>query len=155
MKTVFFLAFFSLTTTAFAETAACLVNKKYKGSGTLSERVSQDGKHINVVLTVEIRDVDEDGVSMYDRWSGFVARRDLAGNLVNVDLKQEHRFALRVSQKVAAKKLAFEYFNPGMRKLKSQVALSEDKDFATIKVNETIYDDYQRVEGRNSVECRF
>lgn len=146
MKLLVCLTLLSLTGATYASTGDCLINKKHKGTGTLTERPSQDGNGIVMLLEVDIGS---------DRWRGSIARKDLAGAFVNIKVPQAHKYATSINQIVRGPKLKYDYLNPGYKAMKSDLRINEALEVSSVTAHETIYNDFGRVEGRNTISCEF
>jgi aspartokinase len=146
MKFLVCVTFLSLASSVLATSGDCVINKKHKGTGTLVERSAQDGNGTLIVLEVDIK---------HDRWRGTVARKDVAGTFANIDVPQAHRYATSIQQKVRGAKLNYDYLNPGYKGTKSNLTINESQDITSVTVHETIYNDFGRTEGRNTISCEF
>lgn len=146
MKILSFLALLALTGSALANVGECVINRKHKGTGTLIERPSVDGHGTIILLEVDVR---------YDRWRGGIARKNAEGEFSNFNVKPAHRYAKSIFQKLRGSRISYEYLNPGYKGMKSEIRINEAQGITSIKANETIYNDFGRVEGRNTISCKF
>ncbi len=146
MKFLLCLTLLSFAGAVFASAGDCVINKKHRGTGTLVERAAQDGNGIVILLEVDIK---------HDRWRGTIARKDLAGTFANIDIPQAHKYATSIQQKVRGTKLNYDYLNPGYKGTKSNLSINEALEITSVTVHETIYNDFGRTEGRNTISCEF
>ncbi len=146
MKFLVCLTFLSLTGAVFASVGDCVINKKHRGTGTLIERPSQDGNGIVILLEVDIKS---------DRWRGTIARKDLVGTFVNIKVPQAHRYSTSINQRVQGTRLNYDYLNPGYKGMKSNLRINEALEITSVTAHETIYNDFGRTEGRNTISCKF
>lgn len=146
MKLFLALALLSLTGSLLAETGNCVINRKHRGTGTFTERPSVDGNGVVILLEIDLK---------YDRWRGSIARKTDSGNFENMNVRPAHRYAKSIYQKVRGKKISYDYLNPGYKGMKSELKINEAQEIVSVKGNETIYNDFGGVEGRNSFSCEF
>lgn len=146
MKFLLCLTFLSLAGGVLASTGDCVINKKYKGTGTLIELPSRERDDVVIRLEVDIKS---------DRWRGVIARKDLSGNFIDIKVPQKHKYATKINQKVRSTRINYDDLNPGFKGIKTNLKINEAQEITSVTAHETIYNDFGRVDGRNTIVCEF
>jgi hypothetical protein len=146
MKLSLLLASLCLSGTVLANVGDCVINKKYRGTGTLTERPSRERDDIVVQLEIDIKS---------DRWRGVIARKDLSGTFVDIKVPQKHKYAVGINQNIRGTKLTYDYLSPGYNEIMSDLKINKAQEITSVTAHETIYDDFGRVDGKNTIRCKF
>ncbi len=146
MKLFFILSLLSLVVPTFANAENCLINKKHKGIGTLTEKPSHDGNGLVIMLEIKIKG---------DFWRGNIARKDFSGNFNNINTKASHKYATELIQKVKDSRITYDYLNPGYKSMNSKLKTNAAHEIISVSGKEIIFNDFGRVEGKNTFSCEF